>query len=256
MDILVAIKQIIDPTAISVDRKMGRISVSEPRGVINPADGCALEAALALKDKIGARITIASYGPPETTDLLRRGLAMGADRAIWISDETVNRCDESVLARLLAALVKKLGNIDLACLGGSALDTAGAQIGARLAQALDWAYLAEVASMEIENASVRVVCSQDQQFVGYQANLPAVIAFSTLAAAPRYPRAPALVSAYRRPGSVETWTPAQLGLQPVDLAPCTIEFGPAYPPPKERWRITSGTIEDQAAWLAAELRGG
>ncbi|MFU7518199.1 electron transfer flavoprotein subunit beta/FixA family protein, partial [Clostridium sp. HCS.1] len=86
MNIVVCIKQVADSTAVKIDPKTGTLIRDGVPSIINPEDKHALEAALTIKDKVGAKVTIISMGPPQANEALRVALCMGADEAILITD--------------------------------------------------------------------------------------------------------------------------------------------------------------------------
>ncbi|MBS1245635.1 MAG: Electron transfer flavoprotein alpha/beta-subunit, partial [Chloroflexi bacterium] len=102
MKIVVAMKQVLDPRGFTVNRKAEKIFVNREEWITNPADLCALEAALALKDKLSAEVVVLSGGPDRAGDALRDAWARGADRTIHLSDKAFSTADGFVAARILA----------------------------------------------------------------------------------------------------------------------------------------------------------
>ena len=88
MKIVVCIKQVPDTTEIKLDPVTGTMIRDGVPSIMNPDDKGGLEMALALKDKYGAQVTVITMGPPQADDILREAFAMGADRAIHLSDRT------------------------------------------------------------------------------------------------------------------------------------------------------------------------
>ena len=86
MKIVVCIKQVPDTTEIKLDPATGTMIRDGVPSIMNPDDKGGLEMALALKDKYGAQVTVITMGPPQADDILREAFAMGADRAIHLSD--------------------------------------------------------------------------------------------------------------------------------------------------------------------------
>ena len=86
MKIVVCIKQVPDTTEIKLDPVTGTMIRDGVPSIMNPDDKGGLEMALALKDKYGAQVTVITMGPPQADDILREAFAMGADRAIHLSD--------------------------------------------------------------------------------------------------------------------------------------------------------------------------
>ncbi|HDN79797.1 MAG TPA: electron transfer flavoprotein subunit beta, partial [Chloroflexi bacterium] len=82
MRVIVPIKQVRDPKGIRVNLRRQRVDFREAELVINPNDRNALEEALALKDKLGAHVTVVSLGGPEVEDSIREAWACGADDGV------------------------------------------------------------------------------------------------------------------------------------------------------------------------------
>ncbi len=92
--VVVPIKQILDPSGITIRRDRERIFINRRDYIIDPASKAAIEAALRLRDAVagkdedggGAEIIAISMGEPRADDALREALAMGCDRAILLTD--------------------------------------------------------------------------------------------------------------------------------------------------------------------------
>ena len=233
MRVVVCIKQILDPQTIHVSRSREMLDLRRAQKTFNPPDKHALEAALQLKDAQGAEVVAISLGEPAADDVLREALAMGADRAILLSDELLQRADATGVTRAMAAAVERLGAVDLVLTGAYAADTGDGQIAPRLAEALGWPVVLNAATPP--------------------ATLPAVAAIAPTANKPRYPHGARIMNAYRE-WSVETWTSADLGLDEEALAPQTEARGLRLLPERELGTKLSGTPDEAAAELVMQLR--
>ncbi|NLE76801.1 MAG: electron transfer flavoprotein subunit beta, partial [Chloroflexi bacterium] len=138
MRIVVAIKQILDPAGIAVNLRREMVFVNREEYILGPADRCALEAALQVKDAVGAEVVAVSLGPARVEDALREALAMGADAAYHLQDEAFAQVDVAAAARVLAAALRLLQPVDLVLAGSQSGDTGAGQMGPRLAEALGW----------------------------------------------------------------------------------------------------------------------
>ena len=85
MNIIVCIKQVPDSTQVKVDPKTGTLIRAGVPSILNPYDHYALEKALAIKAKTGAKVTVLSMGPQQATAVLRLALALGADEGVLLS---------------------------------------------------------------------------------------------------------------------------------------------------------------------------
>ena len=145
-----------------------------------------MEEAIQIRDRIGGTVTVVTIGDEEDEEVLRREMAMGADKGILISDEALAGSDGRGLATVLTALVKK-ENYDLVLTGVQADDGAG-QVGGMLAAMLDWPFASIVNKMEIIDETTtkvgREISGGNQEM--YEMDLPCVISIQTGINEPRY----------------------------------------------------------------------
>ena len=102
MKIVVCIKQVPDTTEIKLDPVTGTMIRDGVPSIMNPDDKGGLEMALALKNKYGAQVTVITMGPPQADDILREAFAMGADRAIHLSDRKFAGADTLATSNAIA----------------------------------------------------------------------------------------------------------------------------------------------------------
>ena len=105
MKIIVCVKQVPDTTEIKIDPVKGTLIRDGVPSIMNPDDKGGLELALRLKDKHGAHITVISMGPPQADVILREAFAMGADRAILLSDRKFAGADTLATSYALSGLL-------------------------------------------------------------------------------------------------------------------------------------------------------
>ncbi|MGH2540805.1 MAG: electron transfer flavoprotein subunit beta/FixA family protein, partial [Actinomycetota bacterium] len=82
-------------------------------GALDPGDEYGLERALQLVERDGGEASVVSMGPQVAVAAVQRGLAMGADRGVLVTDDALRGADTLVTARVLAAAVRSLGTVDL-----------------------------------------------------------------------------------------------------------------------------------------------
>jgi len=158
MRVIAVIGRVLDPRGIVVNRRAGRIFVNREEYIMQPADACALEAALRIKDASGAEVIALPRGLLPDDDLLRLALATGADRAIHFVGRGVNPSnDDAVMVRVLAAAVERLEGADLILVGATTLDTNQGQLGPRLAQALGWPAIVGTWQVTAEDGKAQAV---------------------------------------------------------------------------------------------------
>ncbi|MDH7485385.1 MAG: hypothetical protein QHJ81_03820 [Anaerolineae bacterium] len=154
MRIIVVIGRVLDPAGIVVNRRAGRIFVNREEYILQPADRCALEAALRVKDAAGAEVIALPRSLLPDDDVLRQALARGADRAIHLVGQVGNLpYEDAAMTRVLAAAVQRLGGADLILTGATTLDTGQSQLGPRLAEALGWPQILGAWQVTIQRVS-------------------------------------------------------------------------------------------------------
>ena len=110
---IVMMKQVPDAEEIFIDPVKYTLNRSQARGIINPSDENALEAALKIKEKEGGEITVISMGPPQAENAIIECMGRGADRGILITDRVFAAADTYATSLTLAAAVKKIGDFDI-----------------------------------------------------------------------------------------------------------------------------------------------
>jgi len=155
MKIIVCIKQVPDTTEVRIDQKTGTLIREGVPSIINPDDKSGIEAALVLKEKYGAHITLLSMGPDQAELALIEGLAMGADRAILLSDRAFAGSDTWATSLALAYAIKKI-DYDVIICGRQAIDGDTAQVGPQIAEHLSLPQVSYVTSIEKEENSLKV----------------------------------------------------------------------------------------------------
>ncbi|MGQ9515929.1 MAG: electron transfer flavoprotein subunit beta/FixA family protein [Anaerolineae bacterium] len=253
MRIVVAIKQILDPEGITVNRRRERIFVNREERIINPADKCALEAALRLKDAHNATVIALSLGKPTADDALREALAMGADEAVLISDKALAGIDAPTAAVVLARAIERLAPFDLVLTGQAAADTGGDQTAGRLAELLGLPQVLNALQLSMDGDTLRVVRFWDGKPIQVRVGLPALAALSPEAPPARYPHGARILNAYRQM-QVSVWTAQDLGFTAEELAPTIQSRGQVFPPERELGAVVEGPPEEMAKEIIALLR--
>lgn len=136
MNIIVCLKQVPDTEAVKLNPETNTLVRDGVENIMNPFDRQALEAALMLKDKEGAKVTVLTMGLPQATDILKEAIAMGADEGILLSDRALAGSDTLATSMALAAAVKHIGDYDLVMCGKQAVDGDTAQVGPEMAEHL------------------------------------------------------------------------------------------------------------------------
>jgi electron transfer flavoprotein beta subunit len=128
LDIIACVKVVPRPEEVVVDKATATLDRASARSLINPPDMNLLEVALELKDLHGGQVTLLSMGPPLFESYLRIAMAMGADRAVLLSDRAFAGADTLATSYTLAEGIRKIGRYDLILCGEESSDGATAQV--------------------------------------------------------------------------------------------------------------------------------
>ena len=209
MQIVVLVKPVPDSgqERLTPDLRLDR--ASSPT-VMNGSDEYTLEAALRLVEAHGGEITLLSMAPPNAPETLRRGLAMGATRAVLATDDALVGSDARATARALAAALRGL-EFDLVLAGADTSDGGGGVVGAMIATELGLPYVSGAAALEpAGDAALRVRRLTATGFEIVEAPLPALVAGTQLLGEPRYPTLKGIMGA--RSKEIASRGAAELGL--------------------------------------------
>ncbi|MBS4014892.1 MAG: electron transfer flavoprotein subunit beta/FixA family protein [Candidatus Latescibacteria bacterium] len=259
MDIIVCMKMVPDTseTEVRVDSTNKDILKVRLIYTTNEADNYALETALLLKEKLGGTVTLISVGPQKVDEVLRMGLAKGADRAIRLTDELFDKGDAWTTAKALAQAISQ-NKYDLVLSGCIASDDGYSQIGPTLAALLKIPSAAYVNKVEVlDNTKLRI----DRELEGgilerKEISLPALLTIQTGTNTPRY----ASIIGIKRAGAkpLDVFDAAKLNLDAQALAGLT-ELDKMYMPKVEsKAQFIQGSddeISDKLATLVKEKAG-
>lgn len=189
--ITVCIAQVVDiEQPIEVGRGACGLDEEGLAHMLNPADACAMEAALQLRDRFpGSQVVAVSMGPARCDEALRDALAQGVDEAVRVWDDVLGGCDCRATARVLAAAAHKLGS-DIVVCGDRSLDGGSGILGAQIAELLGLPLLEDVVRVEVMLDERALLC--ELRLGGglravERAGLPAVLTIAAGVNVPRYP---------------------------------------------------------------------
>ena len=187
LNIVVCIKQVPMVTELPWDEKTGTLRRDLAAGMMNPACKRAVEAALQIKEKQGASITVMTMGPPAAEEVLREALAMGADRGIFICDPILAGSDTYATSFILAAAIQKeVPGCDLILCGAYTSDSETAQVGPQLAEELNMPAAAYAEHLDISGRILRVRRLVDNFRETLEMEFPALVTISMERYEPRY----------------------------------------------------------------------
>jgi electron transfer flavoprotein beta subunit len=252
LKLLACVKTTPDTTA-TIKVENGKPGWGETPLVINPWDEYAVEAALQLKEANGGTVTAISVGGEEGRIALKHALAMGADDAVLISDPALAAVDPQAIARILAAVIQKIGGVDLACFGRQAIDDDSGTTAAQAARLMGWPALTLVSVIKVDGGNLRVERAIEEGRQIVTAKMPAVISLVKDIGEPRYPS----FMGIRRASKVEipTWSLAQVGISAPAAVVETLSLTDAPVREVVCEMVTGGTPQEIAEKLADKIIG-
>lgn len=252
MNIVVCVKYVPDPD-LPGELEGVRLRREGLPGLLDPIDQSGVEAGVQLKEAHGGQVTLASMGPAIAEDAIRRGLAMGADRGLLVTDQALEGADALITARVLAAAIGRAA-FDLVICGAQSSDGYTGTLGAMLAEFLTVPHVGFVRKIEAADGAIRVHRETSGGHHVVECPLPALITVTPGLNVPRFPPFQARVAAKKKP--LERLTPADLGLTGEDL--CVGQSVVGITPAEERTAgeiiVDDGTAPGRIAELLKELK--
>ena len=253
MNILVCIKQVPDD---SVEVSMGKDGKPEIDGitpVVNAFDTYALEMATRLKESLndGSEITALCVGPESAKNSLKNCLAVGADHAYLVNDESIDDIDSIGIAEVLKNAVEKLaeekGKFDLIFTGKEATDAALGQTGIYLAAKLGTAVITNIIDVKVEDGSIEAKHETEEGYRVIEAAMPAVLTVTKPEYDPRYPTIKNKMAARRK--QIDEMNISELSA--LDEITAKIKKTAEYEPPKRSAGIKIKEESDEESALKA-----
>lgn len=251
MNIIVIIRQTPDTeTKIKLGAKSNKIDPSGITWIINPYDEFAIEKALKIKEQINAGdVVLLTCGPSRTEEAIRQGLAMGADRAVFIKDDALEYADLFVISKLIA---KELKNIqyDLILTGKKIIDFETSQMPIFVAEELGITHVSFVMKFnEVDPAKKIIVCDREAEGSHeiIEVQLPALITCDRGEDFPRYASITGIMKAKKK--EIKEVKP--------DLSQVTGKteiVSLELPPSRKEAKIFEGEIPEKVAGLVKALR--
>jgi electron transfer flavoprotein beta subunit len=255
MNVLVCVKHVPDTeTRVKVKPDGMGLDLAEANWVINPYDEFAVEEGIRLKEKLGGEVTALTVGDEEATKTLRQALAMGADKAVLLTDAAFQGGDALGIARVLAAAARKIP-FDLILCGKHAVGDDNQQVGTLVAQLLDVPCVTVVTGLEFDGQAA--ICKREIEggTEVVKASLPALITCQKGLNEPRYPSLKGIMAAKKK--EVLKWGLADLGLEASTVGATGAGFQLRkleLPPPRPEGKVLAGEIPDQVKELVRLLR--
>lgn len=258
MRIAVCIKQVPDTeNRLRIARDGRSINVEDVPLVINGSDEYALEEGLRIAEQTGGEVTVFSLGPESVKEALRKGLALGAARAVHLGDPAFEGGDALATGRALATAIAREG-FDLVLTGSQSNDAGFGATGSVIAGHLGWPHAWLVMGVEIEAGGATAKVTREMESgmnEVFRVKLPAVIEVQAGINQPRYASLKGIMAAKRKP--LDTVGPADLGLDPAQLGAAgsrleTLEI--AFPSAGQGAQILEGDTATVVATLIDKLQ--
>lgn len=208
MNIVVCVKQVPDLNQIRIKGDTGEPVINGVPYRLSEFDKNALEAAITLKEKHGGKVTAVSIGTPKIKETIKESLAMGADEALLVVDESWTGGDPGRTAGLLVRAVEKLGTFDLILVGEGSADNYSGQVGPRLAERLGIPQITYVRALELVDGKIRATRDLEDCYEVVEAPCGVLISVTSELNSPRLPSLTKILAAAKKPVTVTT--PAEL----------------------------------------------
>lgn len=213
MEITVCIKQVPQQAVIRWEEGHWGLARHGVFGLINPQDLEALEMALQLREIHGGSVTVLSMGPLQATESLMEALAMGADRALLVSDPALAGSDTLATSMVLATALRKFHpKPGMILCGNRSSDSDTGQVGPQLAEELGLPYAGQVMEAEIQGEHVYVLRRLDRHIQRLKMSIPAVVGVVRAPRRPRHIFLGAIEEAFENKEHL-TWNLEDLGLK-------------------------------------------
>ena len=202
MNILVCVSRVPDTAAkIKVANDNKTVETNGVKFILNPYDEYALEEAIQLKESKGGELTVVTVAGDDATDILRTALAMGADKAIHIKANQLEK-DSFYVAKNIANVAKEL-NPDIIFLGKQSIDFDSFQISSLLGGLLDLPSVDVVSKLDYSEGAISGEKDIEGGKESFETSLPAIISVQKGIKEPRYPKLPQIMKAKQKPIDVK-----------------------------------------------------
>lgn len=251
--VLCAVKRVVDYAAkVRVKPDKTGVDTASVKMSMNPFCEIALEEGVRLKESGAvAGVVAVTVGPEAAKDVLRTALAMGADEAMHVVHDGPGAGPGAVpplaVAKLLSAVVDRVGDVGLVLAGKQAIDGDHNQTGQMLAAIRNWPQATFASSVALEGDAAAVVTREvDAGLETVRVPLPAVITADLRLNEPRYATLPNILKARKRP--IETLTPADLGVD-VGAEAAKLEVLEVTEPPPRAAGVKVSNLDEFIALL-------
>lgn len=238
MHIVVCMKQVPRDNSVKINPDLS-IDASGIEQIMNLFDEYAVEEALQWNEKLGGKVTVLSIGPEEWRDQIRRALAMGATDSLLLNDPQFAGLDTIGAAKVAAAAIKKLGDVNLVVCGRNSTDDESGAFGPALARLLGWSQLTYVGKVaDLTEQKITAERHLEEVVETVESSLPAVITVVKGINEPRYPSLLRIRKVAK--AEVPTWSAADIGVDAAALRPGVSVSARVPPPARPRGEVIDG----------------
>lgn len=258
MKIVVCVKYVPDATAdqqFESDNTVDRVAVA---GELSGLDEYAVEQALQLKEKAedpdSVTVTALTVGPEDAATAVTKALQMGADDGVQVADDAIAGSDALATSKVIAAAIKKIGDVDVVMCGMASTDGGMGVLPAMVAERLDLPQMTYGSVVQSKGAEFRVKRDGDAATEVIAATAPVVLSVTDQSGEPRIGGFKQIVAAKKKPR--ENWTLADLGLDAGEVgasAAWTAVEGVEARPPRTAGEIVTDEGGSGAKALAEFL---
>ncbi|HEB32239.1 MAG TPA: electron transfer flavoprotein subunit beta/FixA family protein [Spirochaetes bacterium] len=248
MNILVCMKQVPDTQKVRIDPARNTLIRKGVPSITNPLDESALELALEIKASAGGKITVLTMGIPDSEEILRDGLSMGADHAYLLSHSDFSGADTLATSYTLGMGIEKIGSFDLLLFGKQAIDGDTAQVGPEVAGLLGIPVIAFVTGvLAVEGGSIVVERMTDNGKEIVECEYPVVFTVVKAAQRLRIPTLDGMMRSFDIP--VTRYGAREIGADPgrcgLKGSPTRVKkvFSPKH---LSKVKLIEGSIEEKA----------
>ena len=218
--IVVCVKQVPDTAGGVKFKPDGTLDRSAMLSIMNPDDKAGLEAALRIKDQDpeNVHVTLLTMGLPKADDILREGIAMGADDGVLVTDRVLGGADTWATSCTIAGALRNM-EYDLIITGRQAIDGDTAQVGPQISEHLGIPVISYAKELKVNfgEHTVEVKRMFDDGYQIVKAKLPALVTALSELNEPRYMRPGRIFDAIDHPELVTVWGRANLDVDDKDI---------------------------------------
>jgi electron transfer flavoprotein beta subunit len=217
MNVVVCVKQIPDPATPGALDSSTHTLKREGKLILDESDSYGVEMGLQLATAAGGgEVSLVSMAPNDEVSGLRTALAMGAAKAVLVSDPALQGSDALTTAKILAKAIERIGNADLVLTATESTDGYTGTVPEQIAELLGWPSVTFAKHIEVDGNAVKVQRQTEAGFDEVECPLPAVVSVTAGVVEPRYPSFKGIMAAKNKP--VDAVKAGDLGVETVGWA--------------------------------------